>query len=347
MKRSALALLLLAAGCADHMPREAAFPAGDATASVSLAATQLGQLEPVRDSTRRIMLAVWKELHAADGAGELAKINRMAGSYRLQVSHSTFRLLDLAHYYGQLTGNAFDLTVAPLLEAWGFGDIPPDGEPSGEILSAILDLVGPHHVQFSEQGAVSILTPGTQLAAGPLVYAYGVDLAVLDARNREIPNLLVRWKDSARAEGNPTPETGWRVPVRDPFANAPLGEVDLSPRAALAIVGLYDRTITLGNRRYGGIMDPRTGRPAEGAALVAVRGPTCTMAHALAQALVVLGPEEGVEIMRAFPDCEALLVPDRRPLECWMTPGWAEHFTLNPAHAAAARVWTVEREPAE
>ena len=347
MKRSALALLLLAAGCAEPAPRTATFPADDATASITLAPAQARQLELVRESARRQMLSVWSEFDPRNEKGELQKINRMAGSYRLQVAHNTFRLIDLAHYYGQLTGNAFDLTVAPLLAAWGFDGSPPAEEPPAEEIAALLDLVGPQHLQLSEQGAVSILTPGTAIEVGALLQAYGVDLALLDIRRREVTDALVTWKDHARAEGRPAPDAAWRTTVRSPFAKEPLGEIDLSPRAALAVVGLHDRTVTIANRPYGGIMDPRTGRPAEGTALVAVRGPTCTMAHVLAQALLVLGPEEGADILREFPDCDVLLVPDRRPLECWMTPGWADHFTLNPAHANAARVWDVAREQAE
>jgi hypothetical protein len=77
-------------------------------------------------------------------------------------------------------------------------------------------------------------------------------------------------------------------------------------------------------------MDPRTGNPAQGTLCAVVSGPTATKCAVLAQALVVLGVEGAQKIMPKFTRCEAMIVPDRKPLEIWMTPGFAPRVKLNP-----------------
>jgi thiamine biosynthesis lipoprotein len=342
-----LAALALGAGCADRAPRQVDFVVGTATARVAVARDNPTQLPTVQTAARRVLGTMWGEFNEQDKRSELYRINQLAGAYSIQVSFDVFRAIDLAHYYGKLTGNAYDLTVSPLLAAWGFtGDVPAE-EPGEEELNALRALVGPQHLQLSEQGALSILTPGTHLAAGDLKFAYGVDLAALDLRRRELIPALVAWEDFARAMDRPAPGESWRVPVRNPFGGAPLGSVALADGAALAVAGLYDRSVTIGPRRYGGVLDPHTGRPAEGTALAAVRGPTCTMAHALAQALIVLGLERGKDILREFPECEVLLVPDRQPIELWVTPGWKDHFEPGDAHRGSLRDWEVTASPSD
>lgn len=345
---TALALATLSSGCRSRATQQVDFTLGGASARVATSDEQSGELATAVAATRRIFNSVWSEFNEADRASEISKINRMAAEYRLQISFTTFRALDLADYYSRLTGGAYDLTLGPLRELWGFGAPPPGEAPSDEELAAVREVIGMDNVQLSEQGAVSILTPGTRLAAGQLNYAYGTDLAILELRRRELSPVLVAWDDFARAQDTPGAGLTGLAPVRNPFSTTnALGSIDLSPHAALAVADLYKQTVTIAGRRYGGIFNPRTKRPAEGTALVAVRGPTCTMAHVLAQALVVLGREKGDIILDKFPDCEVLIVPDSKPLEIWMTPGWSDHFQVNTAYVAAVKTWDAKRVSTE
>ncbi len=342
----ALIVVLALAGCADPVPRRADFSMGDRPASVTVPASAAAQLPAIRDQIERQFRAAWSEFNLEDRRSDIAKINRVAGTYRLQVGFNTFRALDLAHYYSQLTGGAYDLTLLPALEAWGFEGPIPEEPPGDAECAALLELIGPRHLQFAEQGAVAILTPGSRIAPDGLPYAYGVDLALVELRRQEVPAALISWDRYTRARGKPASDTTWRQSVRNPLASGALGEIALESDQALAVVGLRDRTVTIGGQTYGGVLDPRSARPAQGVALVAARGPTCIMANALAHALIVLGIEEGTHLLNEFPDCDVLLIPDRQPVEAWATEGWIESFTAS-APAIALHAWERPARPVD
>jgi len=95
------------------------------------------------------------------------------------------------------------------------------------------------------------------------------------------------------------------------------------------------------------VIDPRTGTPTQGTRLAAVAGPLTVKAYALAEALLVLGVEEGGDILAQFPGHEVLVIPNRDPLEIWLTPGFRDHFT--PAEGAAHHLvnWPVAVDTTE
>lgn len=289
----------------------------------------------------KTLIATSDTLDPRGSGSDIAKINRVANMVRLQVSYNTFRIIDLAHHYGELTGGAFDITAAPLEALWGFGAKPPEEAPPEEIIEAARLGVGSDKLQIFDQGSVALTTPLTRLGLGDMIQAYGVDLAILEMRRQHVPGALLHWGRSHRALGNAAAGHPWTALVPHPFEEGRnLGEVLLlPPGAALVVVCLYDRSVTLEGTRYGHVIDPRTGRPARGTALAAVSGPTATQAHALARALVVLGIEEGSSILQDFDRCEALVVPDRKPLEAWMTPGLASRFTADASAGVAIRTW--------
>lgn len=343
MKTSGLAplgLALLLSACTDPTPRIAELSIGNQPGAVVVPASAAGQLSAIREQVERHYRTAWNEFNLADRRSDISKVNQVASTYQLQVTFDTFRALDLAHYYSQLTGGAYDLTLLPALEAWGLAGPIPDREPDEAEREALRELISPNHLQFAEQGAVAILKPGTRIAPESLPYAYGVDLALVELRRQEFSAALLTWERFTRALGRPSEQTPWRQSIRNPFAPGVLGDIVLESNAALAVIGLRDRTVTIGDKRYAGILDPRTVKPAEGVALVAVRGPTCIMANALAHALIVLGLEDGKAILNEFPECEVLLVPDRQPIEAWATEGWIAGFSRSADFVGSLHRWT-------
>jgi len=281
------------------------------------------------------------ELDAERPDSDLSKLNRVASTVRLQVSQNTFRVIDLAIHYAGLTGGAFDITAAPLHDAWGFGVVPaPDAPPSPELLEASRKGVGAENVQLFDQGSIAYTTPMTRLALGDLAPAYAVDLAIVEMRRRGIGGALLAYGPAVRALGESAPERPWYTDLEHPFlATQSLGRVDLRGGAALVAINLYDQTVTLGGRTFGHILDPRSGQPVEDTVLVAVRGPTATKAYALAYALAVLGVQDGAGILAEFPRYEALAVPNRAPLQVWQTRGFAAHFRPSPGLEATLNTW--------
>ena len=334
-RRWAVLLLVLAAGGCRPPPA----PVVESLVDRKPAAVEVvPDLMKRRDEIAGLALAHMTETISdldPDRAGsDLNKLNRVAHSVRLQVSRNTFRLIDLAHHYSERTGGAFDLTAAPLENLWGLPDGPaPVEEPPPELIEGVRQGVGRQHVEIFDQGAIAYTSAGTQIGLDLIGQAYAVDLAILELRRREFSQIRVQLGNAQRALGPYRSGQPWTAALAHPFlAGTNLGSVVLAPpHPALVVVRLHEHTIRIGTNTYGHILDPRTGRPAQGTALAAVLGPSATMAHALAQALVVVGVEHAPGLLAQFPKCEALLVPDNAASELWRTAGFAARLNLDPA----------------
>lgn len=329
----------IAAGCAETPPVRRTFHIAGRDGAVTVPKADADRLAALSGLAEIQYGAAAAEFDLSDRQSDLSKINRVAGSFRMQVSFNTFRALDLVHYYSQLTQGGYDLALLGALEAWGIGSAtPPPEPPTDEELAVLREHIGPHLIQFFDPGGVALLSPAARLAPMGLQYAYGVDLALVEARRSGFNAVLFEWDRYARALGRQDPNNYWSLPIRNPFDGPPLGTLRLPPNHGLAVIGLRDQTVTIAGETYGGIIDPRSLRPAQGTCLAAVRAPTCLMAHVLAHALIVLGMEEGARILPSFPEADVLIMPDRQPVELWATEGWIRDYTP-AADAPIPRRW--------
>jgi len=271
---------------------------------------------------------------------EVSQLNRIADTVRMPVSRETYALLKLALEYNQKTGGAFDITVAPLARLWGFqgGKIPEQAlDPA--ITRAAQAGVGSDHIQLFEEGAVKFTSSYTGIHLLALGRHYAVDLCTLRLRQEGLEHALINLGgQSIRCLGRGGNGEPWRIPFLNPSApDQHLGTVEIADGQALAVSYLYEDFVMIDGQRYGHILDPRTGRPAEGTLSAVVISSTATEAGALAHALVVLGRQEGVPLLDQFPKCHVLIIPDREPLELWMSDGFQEQFTAAPLFASAMK----------
>jgi thiamine biosynthesis lipoprotein len=197
-----------------------------------------------------------------DPESEVSRLNRHAETVPFPVSPETARVLDVARQVSVLTGGAFDVTVRPIVSAWGFGatDRTPH-PPTRAELDALRGRVGYQLLRLDlEARSVSKVHPDVECDLSAIAKGFGVDVAI------ERPDVAGR--------------AIHRV-------------VGLSDRS-LATSGDYRNYYERDGRRFSHLIDPRTAAPvAHGLASVSVIHPSATWADALATALSVLGPEEG------------------------------------------------------
>ena len=232
------------------------------------------------------------------GSSELAAINAGAGEW-VAVSPDTLALLALARSLHEATAGGFDIAAGSLVRAWGFlrrqGRTPSDAD-----LAAAVAVSGTRWLEVDPAGGrARLAVAGAELNPGAIGKGWAIDRAVDWLRAEGVASVLVHGgQSSVRASGTQRPalpgRSGWRVGLRHP----------LRPGRRLATIALADRALgTSGSgtqffiergRRLGHILDPRTGRPAEGVISATVLAETAAEADALATAVYVLG-EEGLE----------------------------------------------------
>lgn len=258
---------------------------------------------------------------------EVMDINRRAAHEAVPVEPGLFALLELGLDLWRQTGGAFDMTAGPLTRVWGFsrreGRIPEPDE-----LAAALDSVGSQHLELDRnQRTVRFHHPQLELNLGAIGKGYALDRCGAQLREAGIEHFLFHaGQSSILAAGARGDATGWEIGIGDPFRPARrLARLRLSDRAVGTSGSAY-QFFRHGGKRYGHILDPRTGEPAQGVDAVTVLAPTAAEADALATAMFVLGPEGAKELCRQRPELGMVMVvsgSDGRPAQV-ETAGLAE-----------------------
>jgi thiamine biosynthesis lipoprotein len=212
----------------------------------------------------------------------------------------------------ELSGGAWDGTVRPLVDLWGFGPGPPRSDPPDpETIEALRRAVGFDRIEV-RPGALVKREASVTLDLSSIAKGYGVDEVAAVVRGSGFPDFLVEVGGEVYAAGSRRGGGPWRVGVNRPRAEAApdeLHRVVAVRDAALATSGDYRQFFVADGVRYSHILDPRTGRPVgNGVVSASVLAPDCTLADGLATALVVMGAEAGVALAERLPGVEALVV---------------------------------------
>lgn len=249
---------------------------------------------------------------------ELSNINARAASEPVQVEPRLFALLQRARHLHDATQGAFDPTVGPLMEAWGF--VREGGRiPTPEALNDARGKVGMSLVHLDpEKRTIAFERHGMRLDLGAIGKGYALDEAGLLLREAGVERALIHGGTSTvLAVGRPEDGGNWNVAV--PYPNSHGGSAD--PDRVLAVVALEDDSLSVSavwgkafeadGRVYGHVLDPRIGEPVTGALLSAMVHESATDGDALATALLVLG-EAGVPLIHdTWPSARILLaLPD-------------------------------------
>jgi len=241
----------------------------------------------------------------------IGRINAAAGREWVEIDAEMEQLLDFCASVHFLTQGTLDVTATPVLRLWDYKAAAPRVPTDAEVAAA-LRLVGWAKVQ-RVPGRVFLPEPGMALDFGGWGKEYAVDAVAALARSLGITRALVDFGHDLHAVGAAPGKPGWHVGLEDP-AN-PTGPCRGSLAAAdlaVASSGDYLRGFTVGGRRYGHIIDPRTGRPvANGCRQATVVAPTCLQAGVLSTTLFILGPEAGLRLAGQTMGVEAHILTDR------------------------------------
>jgi thiamine biosynthesis lipoprotein len=248
--------------------------------------------------------------YKADSA--LSRINREAALHPVAADRELFDFIAESMRYHRDSGGAFDITVGPLMKAWGFfrgdGRVPSAGE-----LAAARRLVGGAHVILDPASrTIAFDAPGVELDLGGIAKGYAVDRAVDVLKQRQIAAALVSSGGSTiYALGAPPGRDGWTITIQDPLdARETAMTLQLKDRA-ISVAGRSEKAFEAGGVTYSHIMDPRTGAPAQGVLTVVVLARTGTDGDALDDAFFVLGPDRSRSYLNRLHDTEAFFfLPD-------------------------------------
>lgn len=241
---------------------------------------------------------------------EMSRVNREAGEQPAVADARLFQLLRTCGNLTQQTDGAFDATSGPLIALWRAARAD-NRIPTEDEIAACLKRVGMSHVGLDvEATSVRFDQPDVELNLGGIGKGFALDQMSQQLVENGLPEFLLHGgRSSVLARGDHNGLGGWPVGIRNPlFTGQRLGTLLLRDQA-LSTSGSNIQYFRYQGRRYGHILDPRTGWPAEGQLSVTVVAESAAVADALSTAFFVLGVEKGAECCHHLPGVGAILTP--------------------------------------
>ena len=231
-----------------------------------------------------------------DPSSELSEFNRTRQTDWFEVSPETFKVVSAAQALSELTGGALDVTVAPLVNAWGFGPIEPAQlPPDAARLSRLRNQVGYTKLELDpERQAVRKADPALQCDLSAVAKGYGVDQVAAALREAGLTRFMIEVGGEITTAGLNQDGRAWRIGIERPTTAGGIQRVVPLQDLAMATSGDYHNIREVDGRVFSHTIDPRTGRPVEHRlGSVSVIADRCIVADGLATALGVLGPDDG------------------------------------------------------
>ncbi|MES2695831.1 MAG: FAD:protein FMN transferase [Verrucomicrobiota bacterium] len=299
-------------GAASGLPlRKLSFPALGTTCEVQYAAPQGdGQAASFERAAVAWVNAFEAKFSRFRPDSLVSRINDAAGREWVMIDAEMEALLKLCDMLQFMTQGVMDPTLLPLIKLWNYKAETPRIPTEAEIAAAKA-LVGWKKVQ-REPGKMRLPEPGMALDFGGFGKEYAVDIVAQMATEHGLAAALVDFGHDLRAVGMPPDRPAWHIGLEDPAKPGTSSASVALVGKGIASSGDYIRGFTIEGKRYGHIIDPRTGWPvANGCMQATVIANSCLQAGVLSTTAFVLGVPKGVDFIQACPGAEGLLVTNR------------------------------------
>jgi thiamine biosynthesis lipoprotein len=260
------------------------------------------------------LAAINRSMSTYDPGSEISRFNGIdSASESFSPSDDFLNVLKVSAELYRLTDGAWDGTLDPLVNLWGFGRKGTVNRiPGDDDINRALAHVGFDLIRMDPSGTIGKVDPAVTLDLASIAKGYGVDEIARLLGHAGYSDFLVEIGGEVYARGRRKDGNPWRVGINRPDRQAAFNDVyqavSLTDRA-MATSGDYRIFFQIDDRAYAHVLDPRTGRPVtNGVVSATVVAANCTVADGLATALMVMGPEKGVSLVHRLASVECLIV---------------------------------------
>jgi thiamine biosynthesis lipoprotein len=290
-----------------------------------------------RENLEDLAQGIKETLESVDAAmstwrddSELSRFNQLEDqSAWTTVSPELFEVLETAQTVAETSGGAFDITIGPVVNLWGFGpEARPEQVPEDDELQRRLATTGFRFLELDAgQGAIRAQRP-QYLDLSGIAKGYGVDAVARYLEQQGVDRYLVEIGGEVRVNGRKPDGSAWRLAVEEPVAQArQVNRVIAMDRNGMATSGDYRNYYESDGQRYSHTIDPATGRPVgHRLASVTVIAGSSMVADAWATAFTVLGYEEGYRLALQENMAVYFIVREGDGFETYHTPAFATYL---------------------
>ena len=253
-------------------------------------------------------------------------ISRVNRNEKVKVDEMFSEVFQLAEKISGDTDGAFDITVAPMVNAWGFG-FKTGNPPTRQTIDSLRAIVGFHTVSLQD-GYVIKKNPKTMLDCSAIAKGYGTDVVARFLKKKGVQNFMVEIGGEIVVNGNSEKLQPWRIGINKPTDDSlntsqAIQDVVSVSNIAMATSGNYRNFYYKNGKKYAHTIDPKTGYPVQHNILSAtVFADDCATADAYATSFMVLGLDGARKILEKHPElCAYLIYSDQKGSnQIWYSP---------------------------
>ena len=279
------------------------------------------------DQSESLIASLESLVSVTDANSELYAINQ-TGSGTLTGKASS--LMEQALEICRRTDGALDLSIYPIVRAWGF-TTGSYQVPDEETIQSLLPLVDYTQIQYDAATGVVTLPEGMEIDLGSVAKGYAGQLAAQMLRNSGVESALLNLGGNVQTVGAKPDGSPWQIGIKDPQGEDAMMVLSVEDQAVVTSGG-YERYFEQDGQTYWHIMDPSTGHPADSGLLsVTIVGKQGIICDGLSTSLFVMGLEKAADLWAQSCDFEAVFVTASG--EVYITEGLQDRFALTEQYA--------------
>jgi thiamine biosynthesis lipoprotein len=314
LQTTLLIFFLLLAGCSFQKEVSFSGKTMGTTYHITVVTGYFSSTKDLKDQIDQRLEEIIKSMSAFRKDSEISRFNANQNTgEKFKISDDFFNVMTVAKTVYELTGGAWDGTVKPLENLWGFGSSENKKSiPAQSEIAALLPDIGFNNIEISSNHYLIKKKASISLDLASIAKGYGVDQLAALIRTSGIKNFLVEIGGEVFAAGFRKDGKKWRIGINRPKAGSPFNQVykvvELHDKG-FATSGDYRNFFEVDGKRFSHILNPKSGYPVNnGVVSVSVIADTCTFADGFATAVIVLGHEKGLERVNSLDHTECLIV---------------------------------------
>ncbi len=280
--------------------------------------------QSIQREIQRAFVEIDRQMSTYRPDSEISRFNRLRDTQPISLPPEMTEVLRAVQNIHRLSDGKFDPTIFPLIRAWGFGGhLRQHRVLSPREIQTLRAKVGFHHLVLLPDSSIQKTIPELSLDLSGIVPGYTADAVGRLLERRHIYHYMVEIGGEIRLRGHPAVGKTWKIGIRTPDGSHHIAAILNLTDAGVATSGNYENYFIRNGKRYSHILDPHTGRPTVSVtASATVVAPDSMSADALATALLLYPPSEGLQWIASLPHTDALVMwYEAGTLKTAMTPG--------------------------
>jgi FAD:protein FMN transferase len=265
------------------------------------------RLQKALDEIRRLqaVMTTWTE------TSEVSRINAAAGKEAVAVGPDTLAVIEKSLWIGKASEGVFDISFEAMKGLWKFDEGAEDKIPEKAAIEKARRLIDYRQIEVDGKGrTVKLNKAGMRINLGGIAKGYAIDAAARVLEKEGIQSFFAQAGGDLFVKGKKPDGSRFKVGIRDPRGKGATDYFALIEVEdhAFSTAGDYERTFVKDGKRYHHIIDPRTGYPATASRSVTVWAKDAHTADAIDDAIFILGPDKGMQLVESIDDCGAVIV---------------------------------------